>query len=93
MLEKYIKIPSKLKKNQLENFFKKNFNNTFVELSKNRDVTETNPNSLQQKETYRPNLEDLYRLFSFISLNKRTTVLEFGTGWSTLVMALAIKKK
>ena len=92
MLEKYIKIPEKLKKNQLENFFKKNFNDTFVELSKNRDVTETNPNSLQQKETYRPNLEDLYRLFSFISLNKRTTVLEFGTGWSTLVMALAIKK-
>ena len=92
MLEKYIKIPKKLKKNQIDNFFKKKFGNSFIELSKIEDVTETNPNKLKQKEIYRPNLEDLYRLFSFISLNKRTTVLEFGTGWSTLVMALALKE-
>ena len=92
MLKNYIKIPKKLKKNQIENFFKKNFGNYFIELSEIDDVTETNPNRLKQKKTYRPNLEDLYRLFSFISLNKRTTVLEFGTGWSTLVMASAIKE-
>lgn len=92
MLKKYIKIPKKLKKNQIENFFKKNFGDSFIELSKIKDVTESNPNRLKQNEIYRPNLEDLYRLFSFISLNKRTTVLEFGTGWSTLVMALAIKE-
>ena len=43
-----------------------------------------------------PDLNDLYRLYMFIVLNKRTTVLEFGTGYSTLVMHYALmynKKK
>ena len=37
-----------------------------------------------------PDLRDLYRLYMFIVLNKRTTVLEFGTGFSTLVMHYAL---
>jgi hypothetical protein len=37
-----------------------------------------------------PDLRDLYRLYMFIILNKRTTVLEFGTGYSTLVMHCAL---
>lgn len=39
---------------------------------------------------YKPNLLDLYRLHRFIIDNKRTTVLEFGVGWSTLVFAHAM---
>ena len=38
-----------------------------------------------------PDLNDLYRLYMLIVLNKRTTVLEFGTGYSTLVMHYALK--
>ncbi len=42
-----------------------------------------------------PNFSDLYRLHQFIILNKRTTVLEFGSGWSSLIMqhALNINRK
>ena len=40
-----------------------------------------------------PDLNDLYRLYMLIVLNKRTTVLEFGTGYSTLVMHYALMEK
>ena len=39
-----------------------------------------------------PQLGDLYRLYEFITLNKRTTVLEFGSGWSSLIIHLALHK-
>jgi len=39
---------------------------------------------------YRPELIDLYRLHKFVTDNKRTTVIEFGVGWSTLVIAHAL---
>ena len=39
---------------------------------------------------YKPNLSDLYRLHRFVIDNKRTTVMEFGVGWSTLVLAHAV---
>ena len=39
------------------------------------------------KEPYTPQLSDLYRLYKFVILNKRTTILEFGSGWSTLMFS------
>lgn len=39
---------------------------------------------------YNPNLADLYRLHRFVIENKRTTIMEFGVGWSTLVLAHAM---
>ena len=51
---------------------------------------------MKVKFPYKPDLIDLYRLYFYIFLNKRTTVLEFGSGWSTLIIALALtdlKKK
>jgi len=48
-------------------------------------------NEMIQESPYPSELDDLYRLHQFIILNKRTTVLEFGCGWSTLVMAHAIE--
>jgi len=47
-------------------------------------------NELVIADTYKPELKDLYRLHRFILDFKRTTVLEFGVGWSTLVMANAL---
>ena len=41
---------------------------------------------------YEPDLRDLYRLYNLITLNKRTTIVEFGTGWSTLVMITALNE-
>ena len=48
-----------------------------------------------EKQTYKPDILHLYRLHQFILLNKRLNVLEYGTGWSTLVIfnALIINKK
>ena len=49
-------------------------------------------NDMQVQEPYRPELRDLYRLHSIIRKKKRTTVLEFGVGWSTVVMADALRR-
>ena len=48
------------------------------------------------KDPYLPELKDLYMLYQYILLNKRTTILEFGSGWSSLIFCLAmqdLKKK
>jgi hypothetical protein len=45
---------------------------------------------LIKNEPYKPDLRDLYNLHEFIIINKRVTVLEFGCGWSTLVMLNAL---
>lgn len=53
-------------------------------------------NKLIYKQYYTPELIDLYRLYSFIFLNKRTTIVEFGCGWSSIIIAKALsnlKKK
>ena len=39
-----------------------------------------------------PEIKDLYRLYQFIILNNRTTVLEFGCGHSSVVLAKALEK-
>lgn len=39
-----------------------------------------------------PEIIDLYRLYQFILLNKRTSVLEFGCGYSSLVISKALEK-
>tara|TARA_Y100000816_G_C26104008_1_gene586016 strand:+ start:1689 stop:2471 length:783 start_codon:yes stop_codon:yes gene_type:complete len=48
-----------------------------------------------QKEAFGHELHDLYRLHQIILKYKRTTVLEFGVGWSTKIFAnaLLINKK
>ena len=38
-----------------------------------------------------PELRDLYKLYQFIVLNKRTTVLEFGCGYSSVVISKALE--
>jgi len=47
---------------------------------------------LETRKPYKPDLIDLCRLHRFLIENKRTTVLEFGTGWSTWVLADALSK-
>jgi len=34
----------------------------------------------------------LYNLYQYILINKRTTILEFGSGWSTLIFGLALNE-
>jgi len=47
---------------------------------------------LETADTFNPDLLDLYRLHQLVVLNKRTTVIEFGTGWSSWVIADALCK-
>lgn len=39
---------------------------------------------------YLPDLEDLYSLYANVRKNKSTAIVEYGSGWSTLALALAI---
>ena len=75
-----IKYPKNLNKKELISYFKKNRLIGMLKL---------------KTSEFTPDLNDLYRLHQFIILNKRTTVLEFGTGWSTLIIkhALSINEK
>jgi len=84
-----IKFPQKLNKLQIEKFFIKKGLSNLVKLSKGptkkiNNMVLTNP--------YRPELDDLYSLYQFIILNKRTTILEFGSGWSSIIFAMALNE-
>lgn len=87
-----IKIPKKLSDKNILKYFKDYgldiINQSYINESKNDNLS-------IQKIVYPPEIQDLYRLHEFIILNKRITILEFGCGWSSLVMlnALLINKK
>ncbi len=84
-----IRYPKKINSKKLENFFIKKGLKKVVELSKGKDLS---TNQMIVKQPYKPDLIDLYRLYQFILLNKRTTILEFGTGWSTLIFYIAMRE-
>lgn len=75
-----IKIPAKKNLSSVQNYFKQY--KLFKFLKKDRI-------------TFAPDLNDLYYIHEFILLNKRLTALEFGCGWSTVIIknALEINKK
>lgn len=84
---KNIKFPKKKSLKEIESFFKKKDLNELVKFSKlpNKKV-----NEIIVSDPYKPELSDLYRLYQFTVLNKRTTILEFGSGWSSLILSLAL---
>ena len=88
-----IKIPKNKSKKFIEDFFiKKGLGSIIVE-SKKKIILNS---KLSSKKILVPELKDLYRLYKFIILNKRTTIMEFGSGWSSLIFNLALydlKKK
>lgn len=84
-----IKIPPKIDKKKIENFFKKKKLGFIVRESKKKKPGVNEIFSI--KNPYIPDLEDLYRLYQFVILNKRTTILEFGSGWSSLIFSLALQ--
>ena len=73
-------IPNKISENKIKEFFiKMGLEKTLFSKSNKKE------------NVYPPNIKDLYFLFKIITLNKRIRLLEFGTGYSTLVMSLALK--
>lgn len=85
-----IRIPEYKNQDDLESYFHNQELGFIVDVANEGYVPSVNETQID--EPYRPELLDLYRLHSFIILNKRLTVLEFGCGWSSLIMADALRK-
>jgi hypothetical protein len=86
ILMKVPKIPSL---NKVKTYFKKNGLNFIL---KNIDLEEKNIFDKRfSKKIYSPDIRDLYRLHKLIIDNKRTKALEYGTGWSSLIIYHALK--
>ena len=79
-----LKIP---KATNYEKFFLKRGFKWLINASKTKVSQKI---KMVKEETHLPILKDLYFLYQLIILNKRTMVLEYGCGWSTLVMHLAL---
>jgi len=89
MLKNKIVLPKNLTNKKIIDFFlKKGLYDLVTESNKQKRPI----NRLKWSKTLIPDLKDLYRIYQFIVLNKRTTVLEFGSGWSTLVIYLALNE-
>ena len=84
---KKILVPKKITNIQIKKFFEKKNLNELINLSKQRDPK---VNEMMINSPYKPELNDLYRLYQFVFLNKRTTILEFGSGYSSLIFSLAL---
>ena len=84
-----IKNPRKISLNNIKKFFS---NLGLDEMIKSSNEPELKVNEMKVNNPYKPDLKDLYRLYYFIINNKRTTVMEFGSGWSSLIMALALSE-
>ncbi len=84
-----IKRPKYKKLKNIENFFIKRGLKQLVDLSKKKKPS---VNQMFVNEPYIPELDDLYNLYQYILINKRTTILEFGSGWSTLIFSLALNE-
>ena len=87
-----IKIPKEKNQKNMEDFFIKRNLKSIVELAREKTKPMQINNKMGGDKAYLPTLKDLYRLYQFVLLNKRTTVFEFGSGWSTLIFSLALKE-
>jgi len=83
-----INYPKKLNKKKIEAFF---ISRGLGKLCNSSNI-EIPVNKMIHKNPYAPDLEDLYRLYQFILKNNRTTILEFGVGWSSLIILLALNE-
>ena len=78
-----------IKKNQF--FFKKYFEKYGLgQILDKKNFKKRLINEMEDDIPYEPELSDLYLLHQYILKFRRMTVLEFGIGWSSLVMANAI---
>ena len=82
-----IRFPKKVSEKQLLSFFQKHKLTEIIKYTKNYGK---NVDRRILIKPHAPVLSDLYRIYQYITLNKRTTVLEYGTGWSTLIMSKAL---
>ena len=87
-----IKIPKVKNQKNMEDFFIKRNLKSIVELAREKTKPKQINNKMGGDKAYLPTLKDLYRIYQFVLLNKRTSVFEFGSGWSSLILSLALKE-
>jgi len=87
-----IKLPEKKTLKEIKKYF---LQNNLKILIKNSSEEINIKDKRFSKKTYGADLVDLFRIHRMIILNKRLSVLEYGTGWSSLVIlhALMLNKK
>ena len=86
-------LKKNLKFSKIKSYFK-NFG--LDEIINKKNFKKRHVNQMEDNFAFQPELDELYLLHRYIIQFKRMTVLEFGIGWSTIVMANAIaynKKK
>jgi hypothetical protein len=94
-IRKYIKLPKEISNQDVIQYFKKwnmidffkEHSKTYLKKKNSKELSSLSISSFP----YEPELNDLYKLHASIILNKRLTVLEFGSGWSSLVLAHALQ--
>ena len=84
---KNVLIHNKISNTEIVKFFKSKNMDSVVESS--REYFEA-VNDMTSDYKYRPQLKDLYRLYQIVYLNKRTTILEFGSGYSSLMFSASL---
>ena len=82
-----IKFPKKVSEKKIISFFHKH---NLLYILENTKKYGKNVDRRILSKPHAPVISDLYRIYQYITLNKRTTILEYGTGWSTLVMSKAL---
>ena len=84
-----MKKPANKSQKFIETFFIEKGLKLLVDLSKKKKPS---VNQMIVNEPYMPELYDLYNLYQYVLINKRTTILEFGSGWSSLIFSLALNE-
>jgi hypothetical protein len=87
-LSKIIRLPKKISLLEIKKFFIKKKLIKLVEESKKKS---SKVNDMIINMPYKPELRDLYNLYQYVFLNKRTTLLEFGSGYSSLIFSIALE--
>lgn len=64
----------------------------FAHAQIDQTVESTNESRIRTSLVYGPDIDDLYRLYSFVIDNCVTSILEFGSGWSTFALSLGLKE-
>ena len=88
-IRKFVKYPKEVHYSKIKSFFKKRNLTNLIGLSNRRS---SKVNDMIESKPYKPELVDLYRLYQFVLLNKRTTILEFGSGFSSLIFNCALEE-
>ena len=83
------KIPKFAQKIEIKKFFIKKHLHDLLNASNEK---ENKSDKMERFKPWAPKLEQLYFVYKVVTLNKRLTILEFGSGWSSLVFISALNE-